>query len=189
MLDRNRIEGILSKKGCYQLGSGMYGRVHVSTDPTKVVKIGKLHDTWPEYIVWACKEGYMGNIAPMVYSLKEHKDCYVAVMERLETLPGELVDAYRVIEQIGLASCVLPSPYDTFAKALYEFRRANHFYSDLGPKNVMVRKSGELVVTDPIYSGVRTSALRLTEKHTVRAPLPTLQTLIAAITPNATLPT
>jgi hypothetical protein len=81
-MTRLAYENKLRARGYQLLGKGLYSNVFAAPKSDKVIKVADM-DEWPRYILWATKNGYAGNFAPKVYSLKFHDGYYVATMERL----------------------------------------------------------------------------------------------------------
>ena len=176
----------LVARGCEKLGSGCYGAVYSIPGTDKVIKVGS-QDQWPDYIVWATRNGYAGNFAPKVYSLKfksfEGHEYYVAIMERLVCTIGQMKldpdDNYRSVSapQIKLHSQIENwlgqpdadrSPDLVQATDLLEYVKALRlakFTGDCHSSNVMVRHDGSLVVTDPVSYSDTGTRFRIRSGH------------------------
>jgi hypothetical protein len=173
----------LIKRGFISIGSGLFSDVLAKPGSDRVVKVytygsqGDMGDTdpWPEYVLWAAKNGYAGTHAPRVFSFKIVSGTmgafYVAVMERLEATLGELrrgggdprlsrltplTHQYRGAYNKEEAEAVAPGFYD--------FRR--HFReaflgrcTDLHDGNWMVQGT-RLVLTDPLAGGGTSTSKR-----------------------------
>jgi hypothetical protein len=133
----------LVHKGYKLLGEGAYSQVWAIPGCEKhVLKVGLRNDAWPEYIHYANWLGELGKKAPMVLSINQKRHHYFAVMERLIPVYG----IHRFSAAINTAEW-------------HEFRRKLNRQSmmfdvcegDGNSQNIMARKNGELVLTDPWY--------------------------------------
>lgn len=169
----------LQAKGFHTLGSGAFSTVLAHPDNNdKVVKViyRPQQDGWVDYAHWAGQKGYAGTFAPRVFSYKlvksyskEKKEYYwsspqdfgVAVMERLDkTLTQTEMNAdgrvlhplfKHAMSESALAVRMLDSVVPglaNFAKDLKKDFEDERF--DLHDGNMMLRKDGSFVVTDPI---------------------------------------
>lgn len=155
MLKYSDMQERLGQKGFTVLGSGLYATVYAHPVNREIaIKVTKSIDQWPDYVAWATREGFAGNHAPKVHNLKVMDGWYMAVMERLvDTInsvkyihpmvnhPLREIDTYRLDE--------------TGDPELTEFVHAMGaagFYGDMHGGNVMFRKDGTIVVTDPSSS-------------------------------------
>jgi len=157
--------------GCEKIGSGLYSNVFAVPNTDKVIKVAS-GDRWPDYIHWATSNGYAGKFAPKVFSLKFYEDSdlrggifYVAVMERLvDTINGMKSENMFHNEQVsllyGLTSWDNSTCEATDFVAFYNELRSAGLKNDLHGANVMVRKDGQLVITDPV-SGEGSSRFRI----------------------------
>ena len=160
--EHEQYENKLRHLGYQKLGGGLYSNVYAKPDSDRVVKIGRA-DCWPDYACWLIENGYSGTFGPKIYSLKFHGDFYVASMERLVDTISGLELAYQYI---GLANNDLWQLYQAVRSWLgggadpdlpqvpdfKEFIEKLDFEGltgDLHGGNVMIRKDGSLVVTDP----------------------------------------
>src|SRR6266446_8859484 len=153
-MPRTQYENNLRAKGFENIGHGLYANVFAKPNSDKVIKVAAL-DSWPTYIKWATEKGYAGKFAPRVDNLKFHDGFYVATMERLV---GTIHDFYH------RSSSVHNELYDEItswyvdestseAADLIKFvtkLKAAKLVGDWHFGNVMVRKDGQIVVTDPI---------------------------------------
>lgn len=169
----------LENKGFKKLGSGLYSVVYAHpTNPDIAIKVGE-PDPWPDYAVWATENGYAGKFAPLVHSLKSykgngHRDFYVAVMERLvDTIRG-VREEYADHNQSRLHNPFNVDGWelkrDDSRPDLQDFmhQMSNAGYSgDLHDGNIMVRKDGEIVITDPV-SGYHKSNARIRKGEVVQ---------------------
>lgn len=148
---RSEYENKLAKLNFPLLGKGMYANVFAIPNTDKVMKVAR-NDAWPVYIKWASENGHMGKFAPKVDSLKFFDGFYVAVMERLagtmhdfEAFSTGHYKAYREAVSYGWSRPKRPSRLGNYIQKLRDAGLAG----DLHPGNVMVRKNGQIVVTDP----------------------------------------
>jgi hypothetical protein len=160
--DQEKYENKLRHLGYQRLGSGLYSNVFAKPHSDKAVKVGSI-DSWPDYAKWLIEKGYSGTFGPKIYSLKFYEDFYVASMERLvDTVggmqadydhisnpPNDLWQMFRALRKwLGSYSPdELPQnpDFQAFMRELDEEGLAG----DLHAGNVMIRKDGSLVVTDP----------------------------------------
>jgi len=164
----------LLKKGWDRLGSGAHSIVYAKKDSDKVIKVTSNLDNWIDYIQWAAKAGYAGNLAPRVYSWKRHQiengSFAVAVVERMshggynEDLKhdGALLFGLTRYARKGnvLAQVVMEEIQPgsvNFFKQLSELK----YDGDVGGNNIMYRKDGSLCLTDPCAGGIKTTVKRL----------------------------
>lgn len=165
----------LEKRGFEKLGSGAFSTVLAKKGYDRVIKVIRRPDGWIDYVHWASKLGEEGKFAPKVYSYKKikgkKKDFSVAIMERLEyTFAKAPADhALSIIPQLMQYSSRNPmaaSFMDILAPGLGKFMIAmkKEFEEggfDMHSGNVMVRKDGSFVLSDPIASGSKTDYKRL----------------------------
>lgn len=165
----------LHKRGFKVLGYGAYSTIYAKEGSDRVLKVtAGRQDNWIDYIQWAAKEGYCGNLAPRVYSWKKYKtECgefSVSVVERMkETINNAAKSDEYLIQTLLypalsghlLAQCYLeeirPGSLEFFTKLHKTFRA-----SDLYGKNMMLRNDGSFCVTDPVCgrSEVKINRLR-----------------------------
>jgi|SRR5882724_4524028 len=153
IMSRIQYENSLRAKGFEDIGKGVYANVFAKPNSDKVVKVANL-DSWPTYIKWATENGYAGKFAPKVDSLKFHDDFYVATMERLV---GTMHDFYHRASSIHnelyheITSWYVDESTSE-ATDLIKFvtkLKAAKLTGDWHFGNVMVRKDGQIVITDP----------------------------------------
>jgi len=161
----------LYKRGFIQLGAGLYSTVLTKPGSDRVVKVGRYTDQWPQYVEWATIKGYAGSFAPKVYSLKYHNQFYVAIMEQLvDTMAGIHREggstsseiAYRTFREYALG--FRDGKIDANAEHLIAFAkdlRNAKLASDLHDGNIMIRKDGQIVVTDPASGASNSTNLRI----------------------------
>jgi hypothetical protein len=78
----------LTRRGFRCLGEGSYGRVYHKPKAKRVIKVGRsMEDAWLLYAEWAVKNP--GKHVLRVFSLKYHKDFWVAVLEKLTKTVSE----------------------------------------------------------------------------------------------------
>jgi hypothetical protein len=156
----------LWKRGFAEIGTGAFSSVLVKGNSKRVIKVSRKPDVWLDYIVWATKEGFAGNLAPMVYSyriIKGTKDTfYVAVMERLKSTISDLHFGNPAEKTAHALKDFIEEKRDSaglnaergapgaihfgvafrsaFSKNLYDLHRGNF----------MVRHDNSVVLTDPI---------------------------------------
>lgn len=155
-----KYRAFLEKKGFVQLGSGAYSVVYAKPKSDRVIKVIRTRDNWIDYAVWANKEGYGGNLAPKVYSYKDHEDFAVAVVERMKTtLSGYrehdeqivigLVHSY-VYNNNVLAGVLAHEIAPGISDFLVGVKKNVNGRLDLHGGNFMLREDGSLCVTDPV---------------------------------------
>ncbi|MBX9932557.1 MAG: hypothetical protein K2Y56_13610 [Methylobacterium sp.] len=161
---RNR----LTKRGFKVLGSGAFSTVYGKPGSNKVIKVCHAGDTdpWPLFAAWA--HANPSPFVPLIYSFKRHKGFYVAVMERMEeTVYGsdrslghseatELFNNFvrnstRETRVIRAVLDLYPGIDQFLVAMMREFDGKARW--DLHTGNWMLRKDGQLVVTDPISEG------------------------------------
>ena len=156
----------LEREGYDYIASGMYASVYGKPRSNTVLKIGGMDDAYPIYLQWAVENGYAGKFAPAVKSFNLHKtedggEFYVAEIERLP-ITVEDADmnsaAYDLYHDLRYDShSFAPSrsiakvapEWVEFVEGLKALRRKSVVRFDLHDQNFMVRKNGELVLTDP----------------------------------------
>lgn len=149
----------LKERGYNSLGEGRYSEVFAKPHSRVCIKVCEDPDGWPEYILWAAKNGFMGGLSPKVYSFRVMRGgvYYVASMERLYKLDtNEHLDAYEhfsVILQRGRVS-VHTNSYKEVLPDIKRFLDKWHdafdgYHLDIHDGNVMYRADGTLVLTDP----------------------------------------
>lgn len=150
----------LVKRGFECLGKGVYSYVYAKPGSDRCIKVATIYDAWPAYVLWAMKKRYSGTFAPKVYSLKYHNGFYVAVMERLVcTLHDVTQDSpsgiYRNPVYFNHARDLTrlgEHKYPEKAEKWIKFAKqadAENLLNDLHQGNFMIRKDGQLVLTDP----------------------------------------
>jgi hypothetical protein len=156
----------LRNRGYEKLGQGRYSYVVAKPGSDRVIKMGRAVDGWPGYIEWSIIHGYDGTFAPRVYSLRFYAEFYVAVVERLVCTIGDLHrdNAYNNNYYSKLHSKMQDwsmwgedhhgSEYADLREFCCKCGQAK-FADDMHGGNVMLRKDGHLVVTDPcsVYHG------------------------------------
>lgn len=125
------IERFLERRGFEPIGSGCFSTVWARPDSDKVVKVSRRMDGWPEYILWAARHGFMGGLAPRVYSFRlvQHGRSadpeymtYVALCERLVHTQSAIRPTNGWREE--------PRPH-SYTQAL-RFQAADWFHQQLG---------------------------------------------------------
>jgi len=157
-------ENKLRAKGFNSIGKGLYANVFAKDNSDKAVKVARL-DSWPSYIKWATENGFAGTFAPKVESLKFYDGFYVAVMERLVGTLKEFEGTTSIHRQL-YREITAWRDSTSDATDLIEFvnkLKAANLSDDWHPGNVMVRKDGQVVVTDP--SSARFSGKHFRIKH------------------------
>lgn len=176
---RKQFESALLEHNYSKIGGGSFANVFAKPGSNIAVKVAELPDGWPAYIKWATKEGFAGTFAPKVYSFKSYMPeglppYYVATMERLVDTVGNMMHSKSMSElYMGLVDAIQGrddegikqfADLNAFAKSLKE----NQFKWDLHGSNVMVRKDGQIVVTDPM-SDDRSSDFRIRKGQVIQA--------------------
>jgi hypothetical protein len=133
-----------------------------------VVKIGGIsstfnyYDRWPEYAKMVMAQFQNNPYAPKITALREFDNCYIAIMERLvctveqqEYSTGEDHELFwktqLLIEQWGGS---MSYQFEEDHPELYDLIlgiKSLKIPLDLHNGNAMIRKGGQLVITDPIY--------------------------------------
>src|SRR6266481_3438641 len=157
-------ENKLRAKGFNSIGRGLYANVFAKDNSDKVVKVARL-DNWPSYIKWATNHGYAGTFAPKVESLKFYDGFYVAVMERLVGTLNEFKGVTSIHHQL-YSEITAWRNNDTTSDAtdLMEFAtklKLAGLAGDWHYGNVMVRKDGQIVVTDPTSKSFKENRFRI----------------------------
>lgn len=140
----------LVKRGYEELGNGLFSKVYSKPHLNVAIKVAR-HDDWPQYIEWSIGNGYSGTFAPKVYSLKCYPNFYVAIMERLVCTIGELSYHGNTCHR-HLRLGAIRQHEDCEATELVEFMkncRNAGYCNDLHEWNWMLRKDGQIVLTDP----------------------------------------
>lgn len=164
----------LLKKGWERLGSGAHSIVYAKKDSDKVIKVTSNLDNWIDYIQWAAKAGYAGNLAPRVFSWKRHQtndgSFAVAVVERMAR-GGYSEDARddgallygltRYARKGNVIAQVVMEEIQPGSVNFFKTLSALQFDGDVGGNNIMYRKDGSLCLTDPCAGRIRTEAKRL----------------------------
>jgi hypothetical protein len=158
-MTKGQFETKLEDKGFPVIGKGMYAKVFAIPNTDKAIKVAYL-DAWPKYIEWSTKNGHAGKFAPKVESLKFFDGFYVAVMEKLvatiSEFPGtsEQRQFYREMTGYGTKTA-------TDLAEFWNSLRHEGMSGDLHGGNVMVRKDGQIVVTDPTSRAFDTERFRI----------------------------
>lgn len=164
----------LKKRGFVRIGVGMYSWVVAHPKSNKVIKLGR-GDAWIDYIFWAHKTGYGGNFAPRVYSYRQHKNFYVAIMERLDKRACDLEmyeDLALVHRLFGtgveyknkLALTLVDLVIPGLGKFAADFQRAFPKGRDLHGGNFMLRSDKSFVLIDPLTGDSNIKSTRLKAK-------------------------
>jgi len=169
----------LEKRGYEVLGRGAYSTVLGKKDSKRVIKVSRSLDDWIDYVQWGAANGYAGNFVPRVYSWKRfvrppegpyerNADWSVAVVERMaDTVSDHKQDMYLLNNLYYPANSgntmaavymedLCPGSYKFFGEL-----HKNHFASDIGGKNMMVRADGSFCVTDPTCGSIKTEKKRI----------------------------
>ena len=174
MSKAQKLADFLYRRGFGTLGTGKFSVVMAQGKSDRCVKIclgfddsdgDASADRWCEYMLWAQANGYAGTFAPKLYSLHCFEDgLYTAVIERLWKTVSVVHGKER--EEYNTASQGLQSPFfKAYPGARGDFYRAlrKEFpcYLDLRNENWMIRRNGDLVLTDPIASQGSRYSMRL----------------------------
>lgn len=174
----------LEKKGFKRLGAGAYSTVLGKDGSDKVIKVSRSLDNWIDYIQWAAKEGYAGNLAPKVFSWKKHEsdtnNFSVAIVERMQSTTRD--DNYKSDASVIMSLTYPARKGNIMAQLFMEELQANSvkffnqlheldFDGDIGGGNVMVRANGTICVTDPTAGNIKTTVKRLRSGDFSPAPL------------------
>lgn len=158
----------LRKHGFEQIGRGAYSTVFTRPGWDKVLKVCRNKDYWPAYAKW-CQQTKSPH-AIRVYSIKHHKDFYVAIMEKvtpadkIQSLNGmaeyirscQRVAPTRVatsMDNAGVAGQTrfISKKYPKFPAFLRLVRRIGN---DLHYENWGVREDGTPVIFDPVTDDI-----------------------------------
>jgi len=161
----------LVKAGWRVLGSGGFAYVfgHVR-HPDLAIKLGSV-DEWRAFVMWGMQHGYAGRFTPRIHAIKSFERCFLAVMERLHHTAYEATEEQstlylamkRTIEWSANPSTWLRDNHpDLYGFAIHCNRDA--WRGDVWEKNVMFRRDGSIVLTDPQYTG-EDSALKTKYRH------------------------
>lgn len=172
-IDSCKLLEFLRKKQLIELGSGLYSSVYSAPKSDRVIKVCRgPHDSWPDYVIWATKNGYAGTLAPKIYSMHFIENGYVATMERLNPIDtnndlGIKADQdwhdYCRQRRTNTVSKNNAGLHDFITKIREVFSGSHGSCAvnglDLHPANVMVRNDGSLVITDPVTKSEYTEKL------------------------------
>jgi len=76
----------LEARGFRRLGGGMYSACYGKPGSDRVIKISESDMAWLSYMAWVMVNPNRQRYAPCLYSIKYHKDFYVAVMDRVHII-------------------------------------------------------------------------------------------------------
>jgi len=171
----------LEKRGYKVLGRGAYSTILGKEGSSRVIKVSRSLDDWIDYVQWGAANGYAGNFVPRVYSWKRHErsmkdkhtewcgtnDWSVAVVERMmDTCSDQKHDMsllYNLYYPASSGNTMAALYMDDLCPGSYQFfseLHKNHFSSDIGGKNMMVRADGSFCVTDPTCGHIKTEKKR-----------------------------
>lgn len=146
------------KSGYRCLGNGLYSCVYARRDADWCIKVGSANDGYLAYLQFAITNGWIGTHAPYIYSIKALDGGYIATMERLAMTFGqswgtpiwEHAKAQRRSIEWGKRLDAL-------------INEVANRYRGLGPDyhegNWMLRRSGELVLIDPLQGRTQTPVI------------------------------
>src|SRR5882724_9540774 len=170
----------LEKRGYKVLGRGAYSTVLGKEGSNKVIKVSRSLDDWIDYVQWGAANGYAGNFVPRVYSWKRHTrpgekddfygrtaDWSVAVVERMaDTCSDHKHDMsllYSLYYPANSGNTMAAVYMEDLCPGSYKFFKEldkNHFASDIGGKNMMIRADGSFCVTGPVRGRIKTDKKR-----------------------------
>lgn len=161
----------LKAEGYEFIAHGQFSEVYAKPSGDEVIKIGRRMDAgyvWADYSL-----GSTSPHVPRVKEVKRHRgacasdDFYSVRMERLEPveyLSGEEGKTYeRLCDTLRLKTATfystwrafepmeIPASLEDLVTEIKGLAQQRDFGLDFYPKNVMRRKDGTLVVTDPVY--------------------------------------
>jgi len=168
----------LEKRGYSVLGRGAYSTVLGKEGSSKVIKVSRSLDDWIDYVQWGAANGYAGNFVPRVYSWKrfskpsegpfECNDWSVAVVERMADTVSDrkhdmslLYDLYYPATQGNIMAALFMDDLCPGSLKFFKELHQNHFSSDIGGKNMMIRADGSFCVTDPTCGRIKTEKKRI----------------------------
>lgn len=181
----------LKKRGFHMLGSGAFSMVLSKPGSTKVIKVARNMDAWPDYVMWAHRNGYAGTWAPRVYSFHriegQRRPFYVAVVERLSAvlysakdkrprlaaLAFDMRDFINGKDEAGVAVGAKDPRALVFALAFRLFAKSTRAGLDLHGGNWMV-EGDRLVLTDPLTEGWSSTSTPPRMRSKALASLPAL---------------
>jgi hypothetical protein len=163
----------LKKRGFEELGNGAYSTVLAKKGSNRVIKVIRRPDGWIDYIHWGAKKG--SPFIPKVFSYKKikglKKDFEVAIVERLEytfykapedhalmILPDLMHKSDSNPMTARFMEILAPGLRDFMAEVKEEF---NEGHLDLHAGNLMIRKDGSFVLSDPVCEGSKNDYKRL----------------------------
>lgn len=173
----SRLEG----RGFKVLGRGAYSTILGKEGSSRVIKVSRSLDDWIDYVQWGAANGYAGNFVPRVYSWKRHgrpgeqgmddygrtSDWSVAIVERMaDTCSDQKHDMsllYSLYYPANSGNTMAALYMEDLCPGSYKFFNElykNHFSSDIGGKNMMIRKDGSFCVTDPTCGRIKTEKKR-----------------------------
>lgn len=142
--------------GFRRLGGGLYGECFAKPGADWCIKTGYRqqngrYDGYLAYVQFAILNGWIGNAAPYIYSIKTIGTSYVVVMERLALCWGDAIGAannlaasQRKTAEWETRVSLVSDKIETLRSEGHDVRRDTH------PWNWMLRRNGDLVMTDPI---------------------------------------
>lgn len=146
----------LEKRGFKELGQGCFSRVYAKPGCDKVIKVSYNNDMgWVAFVLWAQRSKYHSPHVPKLYSLKFHKDFYVAVIERLPIIGAIDCETRGMMDYNRSLTCgvsradELEDRYPGFGCFLLDLAKAFPV-GDLHDGNYGHRADGSIVVFDPI---------------------------------------
>lgn len=147
------LENFLLESGWKCLGIGSFASVwHCEEFPDVVLKIGlDLEDHWLRYADWCRKT--KSKYVPKIFDMEVTADGYIAVIERLHKFASWIVemDIYWPNDVANAIEYYPPYIRRLINLIVKNFAINGESLLDIRDGNVMQRKNGELVITDPIY--------------------------------------
>ena len=156
-MTKEQYETRLEDYGAKKIGKGLYANIFSIPKTDKVVKVAGL-DQWPVYIKWATENGYAGKFAPKVTSLKFFDDYYVAVMERLvatyseyrtSKLRDSITDQDKLYNAMTWHKDYSEGDFGSDFLDFVNELKSEGLGGDMHDGNIMIRKDGQIVITDP----------------------------------------
>lgn len=139
------------------LGAGLYATVY-KFGPGKALRVEYssfgAHSTYIRNVVLKQKSKYLPKVYFHGVYVDGESDVYITVMERLQKVPKKLGRSIERVYCQGVATPEdnknIPTKYKKgINKVIRLGREVGLYMGDIHDQNIMVRKCGQLVITDP----------------------------------------